>query len=140
MARNDAGPNMVEAGNKVKQFISCSLVGASAFVLEVFLFWLCMKIPIHPPELLVIVANAIAMGITVCWNFTLQRAFTFKSHGDPRRQLLFFLMLLCFNKVIQSGLLVLAVKLSLPPVQTKAVVMTIVVFWNFIIYRKAIFK
>lgn len=141
MERNDACSGAPQTRNqKVIQFVLYSLVGISAFALEVFLFWLAMKIPIRPPELLVVVANAIAMGITICWNFTLQKLITFKAKGDVRRQLLFFLLLLCFNKVIQSGLLVLAVRLHQDPVITKVVVMTIVVFWNFIIYRKVVFK
>lgn len=134
-------PVLVEFMEMRRKFFKYLAVGASAFAMEVFTFWLMLRLlPIGNQDLLVVAANVISIGVTAAYNFTMQMRFTFGVGGHVGQRLLYFLGLVMFNKMAQSALLVAANHASMPAVPAKIVVVTAAALCNYMIYKHLVFR
>lgn len=85
----------------------------------------------------------IAVYAAVFWlNFLLNRFWSFKSHNSFWRQLMLYSMLFLFNLFAVNILLmfVLTELAGINPLISKIMVMGVIVLWNFILYKKVIYK
>ena len=92
-----------------------------------------------------IASNAIAYGLALVCNFLLNRQWVFtkkeKQGLEIKTQIILYLLLVAFNYILSTGLLIYFVKiLSASSWLAKAISMSIVIVWNFIIYKKIIYK
>lgn len=128
------------------QFLRYIFVGVFCFTIEYTLFIILRNV-MTIGEVLV---NVIVYTIIFWLNFLLNRFFSFRSKSDFNRQLflyglLFFFNLVVGNVLLFSGIRSLLVLLSgegswpvlyLP----KILIMFFIISWNFILYKKVIYK
>ncbi|MGI6621570.1 MAG: GtrA family protein [Clostridiaceae bacterium] len=128
------------------QFLRYIFVGVFCFTIEYTLFIILRNV-MTIGEVLV---NVIVYTIIFWLNFLLNRFFSFRSKSDFKRQLflyglLFFFNLVVGNVLLFSGIRSLLVLLSgegswpvlyLP----KILIMFFIISWNFILYKKVIYK
>lgn len=128
------------------QFIRYFIVGISGFVVEYLLF-LFMRQVLSIPE---VVVNILVATFIFWLNFLLNKLFSFKSKGHFKRQLFFYCLLYLFNMVVGNYLIFSGIRHLLVleygegswPVMylPKIIVMFFIVSWNFILYKKVIYK
>lgn len=142
----------------IQQFKRYVITGVTTFVIEYTLFYLFHEIIFGRYKLIgfelahrwfgadaytyrYLLANAIVYSIDFCLNFTMNRVYSFKSKAPLARQIKRYGILYIANLVITSGLLyTFADIFRLSPYISKFLAMGIIVSWNFIIYKKFIYK
>ena len=95
-----------------RQFMKYLLVGGSTALIELTLYTLFRRV-IH---LELAVSNISATVCATTFNFIVNRGWSFKAASNLSRSLVMYLLLFCF------------------------ITMGIVTMWNFVLYRKVIFK
>jgi putative flippase GtrA len=105
-------------------------------------------------------SNTIAYSVVFVYNYTLQRKWAFKSTANLKKQMILYTLLFVFNLFVSNYIVVLFIKLltnyifvstnyiineslsvnDLTPLIAKVLSIAVVVSWNFIIYKKVIFK
>lgn len=89
----------------------------------------------------VILSNSIALTIVFWFNFFMNRIWSFKSRANLKKQLVMYLTLFAFNLGASDLIMyVLTDKLSLQYLIAKVFATAAVVTWNFILYKKVIYK
>lgn len=97
-----------------------------------------------------VLVNVIVYTVIFWLNFLLNRFFSFRSKSDFKRQLFLYGILFFFNLVVGNVLLFLRIRsllvllsgegswpvLYLP----KILIMFFIISWNFILYKKVIYK
>lgn len=120
-----------------RQFFRYLLVGGSSFALEYGSFFLLLQVY----QLHYLIANSIVYPTVSLLNFALNRSWTFNSKNHLGRQALLYLALIGFNFLAGSLLLyILSGQLQIPPQWAKIAVMVMIVLWNFILYKKVIYR
>ncbi len=130
----------------MKKLVRYLIVGISTFVIEYSLFLFFREIlPLHE-----LVTNIIVFSFVFWFNFLMNRFFTFQSRKNLVRQLISYGFLFLFNAVVGNILLFSAIKILLerifpstpwiPYYLPKVLIMVFIVSWNFILYKKVIYK
>lgn len=119
------------------QFLRYLLTGFASFIAEYLLFLLLFdKLNVQ-----YIYSNTIVYTVIFIINFLLNRLWSFKSKSDPKRQLALYLALFLFNLAATNAVMyLLSGMLAMSPRISKILVMGMIVVWNFIIYKKVIYK
>lgn len=121
------------------QFLRYLTVGGISFCTEYGLFNLLTLA--WAEELRPVIANIPAMMAGFLISFTLNRFWSFRSKTGLLRQLGLYSVLFLINLGLSSLLLhLLSEELTLSPRLAKLFIMGAVVLWNFILYRKIIYK
>ena len=119
------------------QFVRYLITGGVSAALEYGLFALLLKglgwTPVH--------AHMLAYVVVAALNFALNRNWTFKSNGHVHKQMVYYLLLLLCNFWASSGVIfVLTAWLGIPALLAKLLVMGMVVGWNFVLYKRVIYR
>ena len=125
-----------EKRNVVKQAVSYLLVGGSSALIELVLFqglYAMVHLGVAP-------ANIIAVIASTVFNFTVNRSVTFKSTGNPVRSLVLYLILFAFNMTFSPLAISWLVGFGVHSILAKLATMVCITLWNFVLYRKVIFK
>jgi putative flippase GtrA len=119
------------------QFKRYVITGLASFTLEYLLFFILYR----RVGLWYISANAVVY-VTIFWfNFLMNRYWSFKSGGSLRRQLMLYCILFVFNLGAITVLMYLLSDVAgITPMISKIAVMGAVVLWNFVLYKKVIYK
>lgn len=127
------------------QFIRYFIVGIVGFALEYTLFIILRKILGH--EMLV---NILVYTVIFWFNFLLNKFFSFKSKKNFKKQLGYYCILFAINLLVGNVLLFSGIRYLLVlgfgegswPVLylPKILIMFFIVSWNFILYKKIIYK
>lgn len=125
-----------EKHNVVKQAMSYLLVGGSSALIELVLFqglYAMAHLSVAP-------ANIIAVIASTVFNFTVNHSVTFKSTGNPLRSLMLYLILFAFNMTFSTLAISWLVGFGVHSILAKLATMVCITLWNFVLYRKVIFK
>lgn len=125
-----------EKHNVVKQAMSYLLVGGSSALIELVLFQSLYAMA----HLSVAPANIIAVIASTVFNFTVNHSVTFKSTGNPLRSLMLYLILFAFNMAFSTLAISWLVGFGVHSILAKLATMVCITLWNFVLYRKVIFK
>lgn len=130
-------PYSVKKYKKLRQFLRYLIVGGCSFLLEYGLFFvLLQKYKVH-----YLIANSIVYSSVSLINFLVNRTLTFRSKENIKRQLILYICLILFNFVASNlALYILSDFIKIPPLLAKIVVMGMIVCWNFILYKKVIYR
>jgi len=113
------------------------ITGFSSAAVEFSLLYLFKEIFRLP----LIEANSIALTIVFWFNFLLNRLWSFKSKNNVGRQLIMYGVLFLFNLAASDAIMyALTSFLHLQYLFAKALAIGAVVSWNFILYKKVIYK
>jgi len=128
--------NQVDA-HLVKQLLKYLTVGCLTFSLEVLLFYLTSDVIRIP----VLTANLIAFTIVFWFNYLMNRIWSFQSKAAMHRQLLIYGALFFLNMGASTGIIkLLHGGFHIDKYLAKIASMFAIVSWNFIIYKKFVFK
>lgn len=123
-----------EALAQMKRYL---ITGFSSAAIEMLLLYL-FKDKAH---LSVVLANTIAYAVSFWFNFLMSRFWSFGSTGDIRRQLAIYTALFTFNLGASDAIMyLLTTYLSIQYLIAKVFAIGVIVSWNFVLYRKVIFK
>lgn len=126
---------LTEAGlAQLKRYL---VTGFSTAALEISLLWFFKSI-LRFDE---IMANTFALTIVFWFNFLLNRLWSFQSKEKLSRQLMVYGPLFLFNLGASNLMMYYAVKvIGIHFLIAKVIAIGVIVTWNFIIYKKVIFK
>ncbi|HHV58702.1 MAG TPA: GtrA family protein [Clostridiaceae bacterium] len=120
-----------------EQFKKYFITGCLSFALEYSIFTLLFQVI----RLWYITANTIAYIIIFWFNFLLNRYWSFKSRENIKKQLVLYGCLFFINIFATNGLMYLLSDMAgIPPQISKVLIMGAVVSWNFVIYKKIIYR
>jgi len=113
-------------------------VGFTTFAIEYALF--CILVDVA--RLNYLLANAMVFSVVFWFNFLANRIWTFQSTVNLRRQLLQYAANFLFILAVPNGILMILLThgLGMNPKLSKVLVMAAVVSWNYIIYKKVVYK
>jgi putative flippase GtrA len=122
------------------------IVGFSTFAVEYTLF-LLLRMALPFPELVV---NVMVYTVVFWFNFLLNKFFAFQSKVNFKKQLFSYGILFFFNMIAGNILLFSAIRSILVLISgegswpvlylPKILIMVFIVSWNFILYKKVIYK
>lgn len=128
------------------QFVRYLVVGIVSFSIEYTLFIL-LRNALTLSEILV---NVIVYTIIFWINFLLNKFFSFKSRTNFKRQLFLYGILFVFNLVVGNILLFSGIRYLLVLISgegswpvlylPKILIMFFIISWNFVLYKKVIYK
>ncbi|MGI6590594.1 MAG: GtrA family protein [Eggerthellaceae bacterium] len=119
-----------------KTFAKYLIVGGSTALLELLIFQGLFHLSSGNVPLANITAVAIATGL----NFLLNRNVTFQSASNPAVALAKYLFLFVFNTAFSTVVISLLVSYGIASILAKLLTMACIVCWNFVLYRKFVFK
>ena len=124
-------------GDNPKQFRRYLITGFTSFSVEYLLYFLLYQ----QGGLGYLLANAIVYAFFFWLNFLMNRLWSFQSTGRLSRQLPLYAILFAFNLGATTLLLTFfSETIGISPLISKVLVMGAVVSWNFVIYKKVIYK
>lgn len=118
------------------QAIKYLVVGGSSAVIELVLFQLLSAVFAIP----LAAANVTAVVVSTVFNFLVNRNVTFKSTSNPLRSLVLYLLLFALNTTFSTVVISLLAAQGVYPLVAKVFTMACIVLWNFVLYKKIIFK
>lgn len=119
-----------------RQITSYLLVGGGTALLEVIIFqslFLLTPMGVAP-------ANIIAVIVATACNFALNGTITFRQSSNLLRSALLYLLLFCVNTAFSTSVINLAVASSVPSLFAKLFTMGCIVIWNYVLYKKVVFR
>ena len=120
----------------VSQIVRYAVVGGASAAFELIVFQILYALAgmgIAP-------SNTIALVASTVVNFTMNRSLAFKSSANPARSLMLYLVLFAFNTTFSTLAITWLVGLGIHSAVAKLMTMVCIVMWNFVLYRKVIFK
>jgi putative flippase GtrA len=128
------------------QFVRYIIVGVVSFSIEYTLFIVLRNIMAVNE----ITVNIIVYTVIFWLNFLLNKFYSFQSRTNFKRQLLLYGVLFLFNLLVGNVLLFSAIRHALVLVSgegswpvlylPKILIMFFIITWNFILYKKVIYK
>jgi putative flippase GtrA len=112
------------------------LVGGASALIELALFNGIYYLLGHNAPL----SNIIAVVIATCFNFLMNRTFSFKATTGFARSVVLYVSLFCFNLLFTTLATTALIAHGLLPLLAKLLTMGCVVLWNFVLYNKVIFR
>ena len=136
LKRNKLLSDMLEP-EAFHQLVRYLITGFSSAAIELSLLYIFRDIV----KLSVIGANSIALTIVFWFNFLMNRHWSFKSKSSLKRQLMMYAVLFVFNLGASDLIMyVLVMLLGIQYLLAKVIAIGAVVTWNFILYKKVIYK
>lgn len=128
------------------QFVRYIITGVVSFSIEYTLF-IVLRNYLTISELLV---NIIVYTVIFWINFLLNKFFSFRSRNNFKRQLALYGLLFVFNLVVGNILIFSAIRYILVRISgegswpvlylPKILIMFFIISWNFVLYKKVIYK
>ena len=119
-----------------RQGIWYLIAGGSSALIELGLFQLLYAV--FGVDLAV--SNIVAVVVATAFNFLVNRNVTFKSTSNPARSLALYLILFFANLAITTLVIGWLVGLGVHSAVAKVCMQVAVACWNFVLYRKVIFR
>lgn len=111
-------------------------VGGSSALLELILFQVLYAVCGWQ----IAVSNVCAVVVATAYNFLLNRSWAFEQSGNPTRSVILYLLLFAFNTTFSTTAISVLVAHGAPSVAAKLFTQVCIVLWNYVLYRKVIFK
>jgi putative flippase GtrA len=112
------------------------IIGFSSFALEFLLFALLLEVF----AVFVVISNVVAITAASLFNFSMSRKWTFKVSSRLARSIILYLILFAWNQLFSSVAILWLMDVDVAPFIAKVFTMAAIVCWNFVLYRKVVFK
>ncbi|GAA0727789.1 GtrA family protein [Clostridium malenominatum] len=119
-----------------KQFIKYLFIGGATAIFELILYTFLRKIVYLNLSL----SNVIAVVMATLLNFTFNRGLAFKAASSFIRSFILYIILFALNTTFSTYAISLMVQWEIGDVIAKLITMGMITLWNFLLYRKVIFK
>lgn len=127
---------MTVTKDDIKRVFKYLFVGGSSALLELILFQAFYVLFGWQ----IAIANVIAVVLATSYNFVLNRTWSFGQNGNTLRSVILYLLLFAFNTTFSTTAISLLVSQGLPSLIAKLLTQVCIVLWNYVLYRKVIFK
>ena len=136
--RNKPSTEKMTANPKalISQIIRYGFVGGASAILELALFQAFYSFT----DVGIAQSNIIAVVVSTAVNFAMNRSVTFRSTSNPIKSLVLYLMLFLFNTAFSTLTITWFTSFGLYPIIAKILTMACIIMWNYVLYRKFIFK
>jgi putative flippase GtrA len=129
--------SLLSSPDLIRQASRYLITGFSSAAIEFALLYACKELL----GLSVLLSNSIALAIVFWFNFLVNRFWSFSSKGDIKKQLIMYGCLFAFNLFASDIIMYLLNSVAgLHYLIAKIFAIGVIVCWNFIIYRKVIYK
>lgn len=125
----------MEKNSIVGQGVIYLLVGGTSAAIDVGVFQLFYFFGCR-----VAVANLISLTVSTAYNFLLNKNITFNSATNPIKSLVLYILLLIFNYCFSSCAIGALIDFGVYSAVAKIIALVITTTWNFVLYRKVIFR
>lgn len=122
--------------SKIKQILVYLLVGGGTALLELAIFSLLYRLFLFD----VSVSNVIAVLIATATNFMLNGTVTFKGSSNIYRSVILYTALFIFNTFFSTAAITMLSQAGAPAELVKVGTMVCIVIWNYVLYRKIVFR
>lgn len=112
------------------------LVGGGTALLEILVFSVLLRV--FGTNL--VVANIVAVCIATATNFILNGTVTFRSSGNIIRSIVLYILLFLFNMAFSTATISLLSKFGVTEEIAKVCTMICIVIWNYLLYKKVVFR
>ena len=119
-----------------KQFIKYLIIGGSTAIFELILYAFLRKVIDFDLAL----SNVTAVAIATLLNFMLNKGVAFKGSSNFIRSLILYIILFCLNTIFSTYAITIMVQYGVLDILAKLITMALITAWNFILYRRVIFK
>lgn len=119
-----------------KQFLKYLIVGGSSAALELLLFTFLRK----AAGFSITISNVTAAVTSTVFNFLVNRGWSFKAASNFIRSVILYLILFFLNTVFSTNAIAFMVSLGVFDVLAKLITMGMITMWNFVLYRRVVFK
>ncbi|MDR0286543.1 MAG: GtrA family protein [Clostridiales bacterium] len=122
--------------HNIRYFLKFAVTGVSTAVLE-FLIFVCLRKLFHTS---VELGNGIALVVALFINFNVNRKWSFKSNRNVWVSAFYYILLFTFNFLFTTGSIKLLINLGIWDIVAKPMTQVVCAIWNFVFYKKIIFK
>lgn len=133
--RSHASARGLRRVSVAKQGMGYLVVGGVSAAIELGLFQILILLSVSIP-----VSNVVAVVVSTVFNFAVNKNVTFKSTSNILRSAVLYVLLLLFNTALSTIVISLLSSSGWAPILAKALMMCVIISWNFVIYRKVIFR
>lgn len=121
----------------IRQLKRYLITGISSAALEIFLLFVFMRYML----LSVILSNTMALTTVFWFNFLMNKFWSFSSKRNLKKQLFMYSFLFILNLGASNTIMHLLVNiLNLPSLISKAFAIGAIASWNFVIYKRLIYR
>lgn len=121
--------------NVHRQFARYLIVGICSASIELLFFTSFRMLSVN-----LSLSNIIATIIATLFNFFVNRGWSFRTSSKLNRSSVMYLALFCLNMAFSTNAIGFMVKLGVYEAFAKLITMALITMWNFIIYRKLVFR
>ena len=122
--------------NEIIRILKYLFVGGSSALVELILFQLLFSFA----GFSLVTANLTAIVVSTIYNFLLNRSWSFGQKQWSFRSVVLYIALFCFNSVFSSVFISVVSSIGVIPIVSKIISMACIVLWNYVLYKRVIFK
>lgn len=126
---------IIESKNKIIQFSKYIIIGGISALCELLLFTIFQMLGIG-----IFISNISSVIIATVINYLLNKFWAFKSKRGSIRSLVLYISLFIFNITFSSQFIVFLSNSGIKSIVAKFISMILITCWNFVLYKKVIFK
>lgn len=118
-----------------RQFSRYLIVGISSAAIELLMFSILRLLSLD-----LTLSNIIAVVMATLFNFFMNRGWSFSTKSKFNRSSILYLALFLLNLTFSTKAIKLMVGLGFIELFAKLITMILITMWNFVLYRKVVFK
>ncbi len=126
---------IIEGKSNIIQFSKYIIIGGTSALCELMLFTIFQIIGMS-----IFISNISSVIISTIINYLLNKFWAFKSQTRSIKSLVLYIGLFIFNITFSSQFIVLLSNVGVKSIVAKFISMILITCWNFILYKKVVFK
>ena len=126
---------IIESKNNIIQFSKYIIIGGTSALCELLLFTIFEVLGIG-----IFISNISAVVIATVINYLLNKFWAFKSQKGSIKNLVLYISLFIFNITFSSQFIIFLSNAGFKSIVAKFISMILITCWNFVLYKKIIFK
>lgn len=126
---------IIESKNNIIQFSKYIIIGGTSAICELLLFTIFDML-----EISIVISNISSVIIATIINYLLNKFWAFKSQKASIKSLVLYIALFIFNIIFSSQFIVFVSNAGVNGIVAKLISMILITCWNFVLYKKVIFK
>lgn len=126
---------IIEGKSNIIQFSKYIIIGGTSALCELMLFTIFQIIGMS-----IFISNISSVIISTIINYLLNKFWAFKSQTRSIKSLVLYIGLFIFNITFSSQFIVILSNVGVKSIVTKFISMILITCWNFILYKKVVFK
>ena len=126
---------IIEGKSNIIQFSKYIIIGGTSALCELMLFTIFQIIGMS-----IFISNISSVIISTIINYLLNKFWAFKSQTRSIKSLVLYIGLFIFNITFSSQFIVILSNVGVKSIVAKFISMILINCWNFILYKKVVFK